>query len=84
MVPASSVGKRKALAQNVFVGLAILLVALRTGAREYDWSGVFWIGFQPVHQWFTTASLTVALALTAFSLVTYLAAFGREFAGQEA
>jgi hypothetical protein len=29
-------------------------------------------------------SLTVALALTLFSLVTYLAAFGRIFAGREA
>jgi CDP-diacylglycerol--glycerol-3-phosphate 3-phosphatidyltransferase len=84
VVPASSVGKRKALAQNVFVGSAILLVALRTGARAGGWSGPFWEGFQHVHQWFTTVSLTVALALTLFSLVTYLAAFGRIFAGREA
>ena len=84
VVPASPVGKRKALAQNVFVGSAILLVALRTGARAGGWSGPFWEGFQVVHQWFTSASLTVALALTLLSLVTYLMAFGRIFAGQEA
>lgn len=84
VVPASSVGKRKALAQNVFVGSAILLVALRTGAHARGWSGPSWEGFQHVHQWFTTMSLTVALALTLVSLVTYLAAFGRIFAAQEA
>lgn len=84
VVPASSVGKRKALAQNVFVGSAILLVALRTGAAADGWTGSFWAGFQLVHQWFTMLSLSVALALTVLSLVTYLTAFGRIFAGQEA
>lgn len=84
VVSASQVGKRKALAQNVFVGSAILLVALRTGARAGGWSGPLWDGFQLVHQWFTAASLTMALVLTLISLFTYLTAFGRIFAGQEA
>ena len=84
VVPASVVGKRKALAQNIFVGSAMLLVALRTGARAQGWSGPFWDGFQVVHQWFTSVSLTIALALTIVSLVTYLTAFSRVFAGREA
>jgi CDP-diacylglycerol--glycerol-3-phosphate 3-phosphatidyltransferase len=84
VVPASPVGKRKALAQNIFVGSAILLVALQTGATTRGWAGAFWNGFQSVHEWFTMASLSVALALTIYSLVTYLSAFSRIFAGQEA
>ncbi len=84
VVPARQVGKHKALAQNIFVGSAILLAALRTGARAGGWSGPFWDGFQVVHRWFTAGSLTVALALTIVSLVTYLTAFSRVFAGQEA
>lgn len=83
VVPASPVGKRKALAQNIFVGSAILLVALQTGARANGWSGSIWGGFQLVHEWFTSLSLTVALALTIVSLVTYLTAFSHIFAGQE-
>ncbi len=84
VVPASLIGKRKALAQNVFVGSAMLLVALRTGAVENAWSSSFWYAFQRVNEWFTTGILTVALLLTVVSLITYLFSFGRIFARQQA
>ncbi len=84
VVPASLIGKRKALAQNIFVGSAMLLVALRTGAVANAWSSSFWYAFQGVREWFTTGSLTVALLLTVVSLITYLSSFGRIFARQRA
>ena len=80
VVPASTLGKRKALAQNVFIGSMILWIAYRTAALERDWSGPFnrfWAG---LHGWFTSISLTVALLLTLVSLVAYLLAFRRVFA----
>ncbi len=79
VVPATTLGKRKALAQNVFIGSMILWIAYRTAAIERDWTGPlnrFWAG---LHGWFTTVSLTVALALTVISLVVYLLAFRRVF-----
>jgi phosphatidylglycerophosphate synthase len=84
VVPASLIGKRKALAQNIFVGSAMLLVALRTGAVASAWSSSFWYAFQRVNEWFTTGILTVALLLTVVSLITYLFSFGRIFARQRA
>ena len=84
VVPASLIGKRKALAQNIFVGSAMLLVALRTGAVAGNWSSSFWYAFEGVNEWFTTGVLTVALLLTVVSLFTYLSSFGRIFARQQA
>jgi len=84
VVPARRIGKRKALAQNIFIGSMILWIAYRTAASEQDWSGslnTFWAG---LHGWFTTLSLILALALTVVSLITYLVAFRRLFGGAEA
>jgi CDP-diacylglycerol--glycerol-3-phosphate 3-phosphatidyltransferase len=77
IVPASTLGKRKALAQSIFIGSMILWLAYRTAAVEQGWSGSlnrFWRG---LHGWFTTVSLIVALALTVISLVVYVANFRR-------
>ena len=84
VVPARTIGKRKALAQNMFIGSMILWIAYRTAASEQDWSGslnTFWAG---LHGWFTSLSLIVALVLTVVSLVMYLVAFRRLFGGAEA
>jgi hypothetical protein len=84
VVPARTIGKRKALAQNIFIGSMILWIAYRTAAIEHGWTGslnTFWAG---LHGWFTTISLIVALVLTAVSLVVYLVEFRRLFRGAEA
>jgi len=77
IVPASTLGKRKALAQNVFIGSMILWLAYRTAVLERGWDGPvsrFWNG---LHGWFTTIMLIVALGLTVVSLVVYVANFRR-------
>lgn len=78
IVSARRLGKRKALAQNVFVGAAILWVAFRTAG--YGGDGGLGAAFRTFHGWFTTAVLVLALALTVVSLVIYLGAFTRIFA----
>lgn len=79
VVPALELGKRKALAQNIFLGAAILWVAFRSAGVGEPAVG-FWAFFRDFHGWFTTVFLIVALALTVVSLVTYLLAFSRIFA----
>lgn len=84
VVPANTLGKRKALAQNIFIGSMILWIAYRTAAATYGWSGPlndFWYG---LHGWFTAVSLAIALILTIISLVVYLVAFRRVLRGAEA
>lgn len=78
IVSARTLGKRKALAQNVFVGAAILWVAFRTAGYGGE-DGVA-AAFRAFHGWFTTGVLLLALTLTVVSLVTYLGAFTRVFA----
>jgi CDP-diacylglycerol--glycerol-3-phosphate 3-phosphatidyltransferase len=77
VVAARMSGKRKALAQNVFIGSMILWLAYRTAAVERSWSGPFNRFWEGLHGWFTTISLIIALALTVFSFVVYLLAFRR-------
>ena len=81
VVPATTLGKRKALAQNIFIGSMILWLAYRTAVVEKGWAGPlndFWAG---LHGWFTTISLIVALALTVVSLVVYVSNFRRVLGG---
>jgi len=82
VVPASTLGKRKALAQNVFIGSMILWLAYRTAVLAKGWTGpldTFWAG---LHGWFTTISLIVALAFTVVSLVVYVMNFRRVLSGK--
>lgn len=81
VVPASTLGKRKALAQSIFIGSMILWLAYRSALQERGWSGAlnrFWNG---LHGWFTSASLILALALTVVSLAVYLVGFRRVLRG---
>lgn len=75
VVPARTIGKRKALAQSVFSGSMIVWLAFRTGAVEQGWSGGLFRFWTWLNGWFTTVSLVAALALTVISLVVYLNAF---------
>jgi CDP-diacylglycerol--glycerol-3-phosphate 3-phosphatidyltransferase len=76
VVSARKLGKRKALAQNIFIGAAILWIAFRTPdfgaprARAWEW-------FSGFHGWFTTTFLGIALVLTVLSMVLYLGTFSR-------
>lgn len=78
IVGARRLGKRKAVAQNVFIGAAILWVAFR--AAGYGGDGGFAAAFRAFHGWFTATVLVVAIALTLVSMVVYLTAFSRIFA----
>ena len=80
VVPARNIGKRKTVAQNIFIGAGILWVAFRTPGFSVP-QGAAWSTFERFHAWFTTAFLTVALVLTVVSLAIYLRAFSRIFVG---
>jgi CDP-diacylglycerol--glycerol-3-phosphate 3-phosphatidyltransferase len=75
VVPAMPIGKYKALAQSVFIGSMIAWLAFRTAKVEHGWSGGFTRFWEALNGWFTTISLSVALLLTAVSLVVYVGAF---------
>lgn len=79
VVAARDLGKRKAVAQNIFIGAAILWVSFRTPGSPRVHS---WIWFSEFHGWFTATFLTVALILTILSAAFYLATFSRIFAGE--
>ena len=81
VVAALTLGKRKALAQNIFIGSAILWVAFLTPGFATP-SGEAWRWFAAFHGWFTTVFLAVAVILTVASAVTYLGTFSRVMAGR--
>lgn len=81
VVEARRLGKRKAVAQNIFIGAAILWVAFLTpgfGAPD----AVLWRHFSTFHGWFTTVFLTAALVLTVASAALYAGTFSRILAGR--
>ena len=77
VVPARTIGKRKAVAQSVFIGSMIVWLAFRTAAIDRGWSGGLYRFWTWLNGWFTTVALVVALALTVISLGVYLVAFRR-------
>ena len=79
VVAARKLGKRKAVAQNIFLGAAILWVSFRTPGSPRAHS---WIWFSEFHGWFTVAFLAAAIILTVISAAFYLATFSRIFAGE--
>lgn len=81
IVAARSIGKRKAVVQNVFTGAAILWVGFLTpGFRPPDVR--VWQWFSGFHGWFVTVSLMAALILTVVSAVLYVGMFSRILAGR--
>lgn len=77
VVAARRLGKRKAVAQNIFIGAAILWITFR--GAGFGTSGGFWSFFRDFHGWFTATFLAVALILTVASMVLYLLTFSRIF-----
>ena len=81
VVAANSMGKRKAVAQNVFTAAAILWVAFLTpgfttpGADAWRW-------FSGFHGWLITACLIAALVLTVVSAARYIRTFSRILASR--
>lgn len=76
VVAARGLGKRKALAQNIFIGAAILWIGFRTPGFGEPSAGA-WRWFTEFHGWFVTAFLTAALILTVVSAAFYLGTFSR-------
>ncbi|MFQ5680116.1 MAG: CDP-alcohol phosphatidyltransferase family protein [Gemmatimonadota bacterium] len=78
VVGARGLAKRKTVAQNVFIGAAILWVAFRSAG--YGGEGGLSALFREFHGWVTSGVLVIALVLTVLSMFLYLAAFRRIFA----
>jgi len=76
VLAAGKAGKLKAVFQNLFIGTVILWYALQSAARENGWDTALWEGWQWFHVGFSVVVLTVALALTVYSLYVYLRDFG--------
>lgn len=72
VIPAGKEGKYKALLQNFFIGGEILWLALRSRAIERTWDSPFWSFWQVFHGSYVAITLTVAVILTAYSLLVYL------------
>jgi CDP-diacylglycerol--glycerol-3-phosphate 3-phosphatidyltransferase len=72
VIAAGKAGKYKALFQNLFIGGEILWLALRSRALERGWDSPFWSFWKVFHGSYVTLTLTIAVLLTAYSLIVYL------------
>lgn len=73
VIPAGSSGKIKAVFQNIFVGTAILWLALNSAAINHGWLGTdSWRYWSYFHGFVLLTSLAIAVFLTVYSLVVYL------------
>ncbi len=72
VIAAGSAGKYKTVFQNIAIGAAILWFALHSAARDYGWEGSVWAGWRTFHLSFGVVVLSIALALTIYSMVVYL------------
>lgn len=72
VIAAGKEGKFKAVFQNMFIGGEILWLALRSRALERAWDTPFWSFWKVFHGSYVTITLTIAVVLTAYSLVVYL------------
>jgi CDP-diacylglycerol---glycerol-3-phosphate 3-phosphatidyltransferase len=82
VLAAGKSGKIKAVFQNIFIGAAIFWYALQSAARQRGWRTEFWEGWQWFHLGFTVVALTIAVALTVYSMVVYLRGYSAEAAGR--
>ncbi len=81
VVEAITLGKRKALAQNIFAGACILWIAFSSPLFLAP-SGWAWQAFSVFHAWFLFVFLSLAILLTVASAVPYIHACSRILLGQ--
>jgi CDP-diacylglycerol---glycerol-3-phosphate 3-phosphatidyltransferase len=74
VIPAGREGKLKAVFQNIFSGATIFWYALQSAGVARGWTGSFWDAWQTwLHAPVVGISLVIALILTVYSMVVYLA-----------
>lgn len=72
VIPAGIAGKVKAAVQSIFIGAALLWYALQAAARERQWTGDFWEGWQELlHGPLVGLTLLLAILLTVYSMLVY-------------
>ncbi|MCE2423034.1 MAG: CDP-alcohol phosphatidyltransferase family protein [Gemmatimonadetes bacterium] len=80
VVSARDSGKRKAVAQNIFLGLAILWAAF--GSRDFvPPAGQYWDTLSRIHAWSISAMLFLTVVVTTVSAAFYANSFIRVFGG---
>ena len=72
VIAAGTLGKRKALAQNFFIGSLLLWYPLLLSATALEWSGSFWAVWRLFHTTWIGVMLGLAVLLTLLSLGDYL------------
>jgi CDP-diacylglycerol--glycerol-3-phosphate 3-phosphatidyltransferase len=72
VISAGRSGKRKALAQNFFIGSVLLWYALLTLSLLWGWEAGFWSVWASFHRAFSGLTLVLALVLTVYSMFDYL------------
>lgn len=72
VIAAGTLGKRKALLQNFFIGGLLLWYPLLLSATALQWSGSFWAGWRTFHATWIGVTLGLAVLLTVLSMGDYL------------
>lgn len=72
VIAAGTSGKYKTVVQNIFIGVALLWLALQSAARAQGWGGELWQSWQRFHFAVAVLTLGVAVVLTLYSMAVYL------------
>jgi CDP-diacylglycerol--glycerol-3-phosphate 3-phosphatidyltransferase len=77
VIAAGSVGKHKAVWQNIFMGTAIFWYALQSAAFNHAWDSPSWDWWQLFHSFVFIVSLVVAVLLTVYSMLVYMKSWSK-------
>ena len=72
VIAAGTLGKRKALLQNFFIGALLLWYPLLISAAARGWSGSSWAAWRTLHSAWIGITLGLAVLLTVLSMGDYL------------
>ena len=72
VIAAGTLGKRKALLQNFFIGGSLLWFPLLISADARTWSGSVWAVWRTFHSTWIGVTLGLAVLLTVLSMGDYL------------